>query len=403
MIRIVMISPLPPQRTGEASYTARLVQSIAKSGKVRVVAIAGQEADPLESSEGMIETLGIWDGRSVKYPFVLLKQIRERRPHLVHVQFGPYGKVYGGMFGEVMLLLLILLRLTGIKTTVTLHSTWMPWQVKARMKRYRRLGKIAILAAPFFRLYMRLLNWGTSTLQLSTVKEDSALKREFLAAYGFRHEKVLEIPHPCTQPNQKEASQFVFDKLGLKGRRIILVFGFIRPGKGIDTALKAMALLKNNFTETLLLVAGKPQAVEGERHLNELRDLVARLDLKNTVRFDTRFIPQEEVPGYFAGSTLLLVPYSESVGASGPIHGYAGYGIPIIASDAGFHNRESLGGNLTLFRAGDSEHLAKRLATALSSPELRKNLSQLQREYVQRETWDLAVERTLRNYQKTLN
>jgi len=403
MIRIAMISPLPPQRAGEASYTARLIQTIVKSRKVKVVAVTGQEADPLENSKGMIETLRIWDGNSNRYPFELLRHIREHRPHLVHVQFGPYGKVYGGTFGEVMLLLLILLRLTGIKTTVTLHSTWMPWQVKARIEKYRRLGRVAILAAPLFRLYMRLLNWGTTTLQLSTVKEDSGLKREFLMAYGFNHEKVLEIPHPCTEPVEEDERRLVIKKLGLKAGRTILLFGFIRPGKGIETALRAMALLKEDFADTLLLVAGKPQTVGGKRYLNDLRDLVSRLNLANTVHFDTRFIPDEEVPGYFAASTLLLVPYSESVGASGPIHNYAGYGIPIVASDAGFHNRESLGGNLILFRAEDPEHLALKLSKALSNPELRENLSQLQRAYAQRETWDLAAERTLRNYQKTLN
>jgi glycosyltransferase involved in cell wall biosynthesis len=279
----------------------------------------------------------------------------------------------------------------------------MPWQVKAKIKKYRRLVRIAILAAPLFRLYMRLLNWGTTTIQLSTVKEDSALTREFLAAYGFNREKVLEIPHPCTQPVEEDEKRLVIEKLGLKAGRIILLFGFIRPGKGIDTALKAMALLRENFADTLLLVAGRPQTVGGERYISDLRNLVSRLNLENSVHFDTRFIPEKEVPAYFAASTLLLVPYSESVGASGPIHVYAGYGIPIVASDAGFHNRESLGGNLILFRAGDSEHLAMKLAKVLSSPELRKKLSELQRAYAHRETWDLAVERTLRNYQKTLN
>ena len=370
---------------------------------VRVVAVAGHEAESLQYSEDMVETLRIWDGRSINYPLVLLKYIKGRRPHLVHVQFGPHGKVYGGLFGETMLLLLILLRLTGIKTTVTLHSTWMPWQVKSRIRKFRKLGKISVLAAPFFRLYMRLLDWGTDTLQLSTVREDSALKHEFLNAYTFRSEKVLEIPHPCARIDQSAIKQVELEKLGLEGKRVILVFGFIRPGKGIDTALRAMAHLKSNFTDVLLLVAGTPQTADGQRYLDGLRDLVTRLNLEDTVRFDTRYIPKEEVPGYIAGSTLLLIPYSESVGASGPIHDYAGYGIPIVASDAGLHNKESLGGALVLFRVDDSEHLALKLTEVLSDLELRKNLSQLQRAYAQRETWDLAAKRTLQNYQRTLD
>ncbi|MFW9799924.1 MAG: glycosyltransferase [Candidatus Thorarchaeota archaeon] len=402
MIRVAMISPLPPQRTGEAPYTARLIKSIVRSGEVRVMAYAGEEANPIQTSEDLVETFAIWKGRSLTYPFVLMKHINEKRPHLVHVQFGPHGKVYGGMFGEVMLVLLILLRLVGIRTTVTLHSTWMPWQVKARIKKRRILGRFAFLASPLFRLYMWLFNKGTSTVQLSTVREDSMLKKQFLKTYRFDPEKVLEIPHPCSQADPTRTQKASADSMGLRGRRVILVFGFIRPGKGLDIAVRAMVQIKEALPDVVLLIAGRPQSIEGRRQLDEIHSLVLQLDLQTVVRFDTRFIPEEEVPGYFDASTLLLVPYTESVGASGPIHGYAGYGVPILASDAGYHNRESLGGNLFLFRAGDPNDLSKKLIEVLSSPELRTTISKKQLEYVRRETWNLAAMRTLRNYKKTL-
>jgi len=131
MVRVAVISTLPPQKTGESPYTARLIDSLVATGEVQVLAITGKEADVIESPDGKIQTLRIWNGRSLRYPFTLLKQIRKLQPDVVHVQFGPYGKVYGGFFGEVMLLLLILLRLVGIRTTVTLHSTWMPQQVNS--------------------------------------------------------------------------------------------------------------------------------------------------------------------------------------------------------------------------------------------------------------------------------
>lgn len=366
------------------------------------MALAGEEANPIHASGGLTETFPIWKGKSLRYPFVLMKHIKEQRPHLVHVQFGPHGRVYGGMFGEVMLLLLILLRLLGIRTTVTLHSTWMPWQVKARIKDHRILGRFAFLASPVFRLYMWLFDKGTSTVQLSTVREDSNLRKQFLKTYGFNPEKVLEIPHPCSQPDPTRTQKASAESIGLPGRRVILVFGFIRPGKGLDIAVRAMAQIKETLPDVVLLIAGRPQSVEGRRQLHELHNLVLQLDLQTVVRFDSRFIPDEEVPGYFDASALLLVPYTESVGASGPIHSYAGYGVPILASNAGYHNRESLGGNLFLFRAGDPEDLSKKLIEVLSSPELTVTASKRQLEYARRETWDLAATRTLRNYEKTL-
>ncbi len=73
-------------------------------------------------------------------------------------------------------------------------------------------------------------------------------------------------------------------------------------------------------------------------------------------RFDAKFIPEEMVPVYFSAALAILISYTESVGASGPIHSYAGYGVPIVAADVGYHLRESMGGHITaaenLYKAG---------------------------------------------------
>ncbi|MFQ5885326.1 MAG: glycosyltransferase, partial [Thermoplasmata archaeon] len=68
----------------------------------------------------------------------------------------------------------------------------------------------------------------------------------------------------------------------------------------------------------------------------------------------------------------------------------------------GYHNRESLGGNLFLFRAGNPADLSKKLIQVLSSPELAATVTKRQLEYARRENWSLAATRTLRNYEKTL-
>jgi glycosyltransferase involved in cell wall biosynthesis len=402
MIRVAMISPLPPEKSGEAPYAARLIKNLVGTSKASVIAIAGETAAPMKSPDSKIETLPIWNGRSLMYPFRLLRHITKRRCHVAHVQFGPYGKVYGGFFGEVMLLLLILLRMAGVKTTMTLHSTWMPWQVVDRVREYRFMGRLSFLAAPFFRLFMKLLSWGTDTIQLSTVKENSLLRKAFLEEYGFNPEKVLEIPHPCLTLEERTDKQLATNAIGVDDKSVILMFGFIRSGKGFETAMKAIAQMRERFPNIMLLIAGRPQGFRGEEYLEELHSLVEELQLTDFVRFDTRFIPDDEVPSYFYASTLLLIPYTKSVGASGPIHDYAGYGVPIVASDVGFHNKESLGGNILLFESGDSNSLAKTLIDALSQPSPMDDISRRQIQYAKQEDWSLAAIRTIRHYQKTL-
>ena len=146
MLRVVMISPLPPEKVGEAKYTKELVTRLLKDERLEIIAITGTDAQPLKVDDKEVETHCIWDHADRLYPIRLLGCIRRLRPHLVHVQFGPFGKLFGGLFGEVMLFLLLMLRLVGIRTTVTLHSTWMPEQVRQRVQQYRKLRRFAFLA-----------------------------------------------------------------------------------------------------------------------------------------------------------------------------------------------------------------------------------------------------------------
>jgi glycosyltransferase involved in cell wall biosynthesis len=141
-----------------------------------------------------------------------------------------------------------------------------------------------------------------------------------------------------------------------------------------------------------MLIAGTPLDSDGMIYLQELREQTTRLSLDDHVRFDTEFIPEERVPVYFSAASAILFPYTESVGASGPIHNYAGYGIPIVAADVGYHMRESVGGNVLLFKAGDSKSLAKRLEEILLDDNLATRLGQSQVLYAQKETWHRTVE-----------
>lgn len=398
MLRVAIISPLPPQESGEAPYTAQLITKLAETGKTRILAIAGEKAQLLPDMQGVIETKPVWKNRSMFYPITLARLITKWRPHITHVQFGPHGRDYGGLFGEIMLILLLILRMTGIRTTVTLHSSWMPDQAKGRVMTYRRLKRLSFLVVPVFKMYMRVLGWVTNSIQLSTAKTHSTLRKKFLNEYGLEPRRILEIPHPCSSIKISIKMEAAKMQLKLAHRKIILVFGFIRPGKGIDTAIKALYNLRDSKPEALLLIAGKPSGVEGKEYLKELKLLRQNLSLEESVLFHTKFIPEDLLPVYFSAASIVLVPYSESVGVSGPIHNFAGYGTPIVASNVGFHMGESLGGNLVLFKTEDSNDLARNLEQVLANKTLAEGLSKNQVEYAQRENWDLAARRTLANY-----
>ncbi len=402
MLRVVIISTLPPIQAGESPYTENLIQELEQYEDIEIHAVSFNEADDLECESDRVHTHSIWNPRSPFYPCILSQKIRELKPHIVHVQFGPHGEVFGGLFGEPMLLLLLLLRLAGIRTTVTLHSTWMPDQVEERIRSYGIMGRLSLFARPMFRLYNRFLDLGTTTIQLSTTTLESSLRSHFLKEYNINPEKVLEIPHPCKPVAQVPDTRVAQAQLGLENKKITLSFGFIRRGKGIETAIEAMDNVRSEVDDALLLIAGRPLDSDGARYLKELKNLRRRLGLEEWVQFRSKYIEDELVPHYFAAASVIVLPYGESVGASGPAHNYAGYGIPIVASDAGLHMRDTLGGSLTLFERGNATELAQKLVSLLGNPERRERIGEEMKEYASEETWSVAARRTLQNYVKTL-
>ncbi|GAG90556.1 unnamed protein product, partial [marine sediment metagenome] len=250
--------------------------------------------------------------------------------------------------------------------------------------------------------FMKLLRLGTKRIQLSTVKNDSLLKQKFIHEYRFSDSDVDEIPHPCNPIRDRLDSAEALHQLRLDGRSVILIFGYIRRGKGFEVALEALNKIKQEIPNVLLLIAGKVQDLESSTYLVQLKKMIQELGLEESVRFDSHYIPDDEVPLYFSAASIILVPYTESVGASGPIHNYAGYGTPIIAANVGYHMRETLGGTLTLFMNRDSADLAHKVITLLDDNELRKELVAKQCKYVANESWDVAAKRTMQNYERII-
>ncbi len=402
MLKVVMISPLPPEKHGESLYTTKLIKHLIHYKKIQIQAIGGEGSEPLPMNIDRVTTHSIWRQRDLRYPLKLLDFIRKSKPHIVHVQFGPYGELFGGFFGEPMLLLLLLLRIVGIPTTITLHSTWMPEQVNERIGTYNRLRKISFLGSIFFRIYMKVLNWGTTSVQLSTVKIDSLLRRKFLEAYGFNPQKVQEIPHPFSLIEKKIDPLLAEKELSVQGRHVVLLFGFIRPGKGIEIAIDAINRVRTTIPNVLLLVAGRPLDSRGEIYLEQLKLQVNELGLEKNVRFDTKHIPDSDVPIYFSAASILLVPYTESVGASGPIHNNAGYGVPIIAADVGYHMKETLKGMLTLFQNCNHLDLTKKVIELLADETLRKDIGTKQCKHTEQKSWNQAAKLTMQNYKEII-
>ena len=140
--------------------------------------------------------------------------------------------------------------------------------------------------------------------------------------------------------------------------RNILFFGMVRKYKGLDVLLRAMpkVLARQGCEDCRLLIAG-----EFYDSADKYLDLIDHLGLKQHVDLDSRYIPNEEIAGIFAGADVLVLPYLNATQSAVARIALAN-SLPIIASRSGGLKEviiENVNG--LLFPVGDSAALAEQL------------------------------------------
>jgi glycosyltransferase involved in cell wall biosynthesis len=142
--------------------------------------------------------------------------------------------------------------------------------------------------------------------------------------------------------------------------RRLLFFGVIRPNKGLDVLLRAMALPA--LDHCVLTAAG---AADEASYRAKVLDLARRLPA-DRVEIVDRYVDEDAVAGYFDRSDLVILPYTFFAAQSGVLHMALAYGRPLVVTDVG-----GLGecvrqwGVGVVVRPGDSEALAAGIAKAL--------------------------------------
>ncbi|GII75425.1 glycosyl transferase family 1 [Sphaerisporangium rufum] len=108
-------------------------------------------------------------------------------------------------------------------------------------------------------------------------------------------------------------------------RRRLLFFGMVRPYKGLDLLLRALAA-----------VPGVSLTVAGEfwGGLAGTQALIAELGLAGRVELRPGYVPADEVPGLFAAADALVLPYRSATASQNAWLGHE-HGLPVIATRVG--------------------------------------------------------------------
>lgn len=148
--------------------------------------------------------------------------------------------------------------------------------------------------------------------------------------YEVDETKLVVIPHGADARLGTPASN-------VNSRPVMLSWGLIGPGKGLETAIEAMAALKDlrPLPRYIILGATHPKvyAAHGDAYLHGLMDRVTTLGLEDIVEFRNQYVDLETQIDAVRHADLIVIPYdsTEQV-VSGVLIEAIAAGKPVVAT-----------------------------------------------------------------------
>jgi glycosyltransferase involved in cell wall biosynthesis len=147
--------------------------------------------------------------------------------------------------------------------------------------------------------------------------------------------KTHVIPHGIWKVGPQKSRAAARVQLGIEPERpTILFFGTLRPNKGLDLLLRAIALLRHSFNPTpLLLIAGLPAKADGFTHYARL---IRTLGVSDCVKAHIEYVHEAVMGDYFSAADVIALPYAPTFQAqSGILFDAYARALPVVATNAG--------------------------------------------------------------------
>jgi glycosyltransferase involved in cell wall biosynthesis len=198
---------------------------------------------------------------------------------------------------------------------------------------------------------------------------------------GVPAEKVHVIPHGVLEtPAGGALPRELRDVEG----PVVLLFGLLRPYKGIDVLLEAW----RGITGAELWIVGAPR----------MDTAPLRAAAPPGVRFVERFIDPPEAGALLRRADLAVLPYRE-IDQSGVLFAALGAGTPLVLSAVGGFPEVAAAGAAELVAPGDPAALREAIERLLGDPAVRARLAEgARRAAAERFGWDAIARRHLDLY-----
>jgi glycosyltransferase involved in cell wall biosynthesis len=308
MSHVAYVSTYVPKRCGLATYTSHLREHVRNAGQEC-------EADTVIAMVDQSEDLQAYDSslcflrRDVREDYrELAKRLNDSSVTVVSLQH-EFG-IFGGNAGEYVLDFVRELRKPLVTTFHTVFESPQEPYRSVQEEIAQRSDRIVVM---------------------------NRLAIDLLAnQYRLPKSKIVYIPHgtPVPMPDRRESMR---EQLGWSDKRVLMTFGLINRGKGLELILKALPEVIRRVTNVLYAIVGQthPEVKkrEGEAYREELNDMIRELNLEQHVVMIDRYLTEDELVDHIAACDLYVTPYPGMQQITSGTLAYAvGLGRPVLST-----------------------------------------------------------------------
>ncbi|WP_250009791.1 glycosyltransferase [Actinoplanes sp. M2I2] len=295
-IRYGFLSTHPPTRCGLATFNSALATHLGADGIPSGVVRVAAKGDDLTPAPGVVHTWAATTPTGWRDTAAVLNTFD------VAVVQHEYGIYPGRDGGEV----LSVLHRLSVPSIVVLHTV-----LTHPTPSQKSLLEQIVAAAD------------------AVVTITNAAYDRLLAGYTVDAAKVSVIPHGASGYGGVVAPR--------QGPPHLLTWGLLGPGKGIEWALRGLALLGDLEPAPVYTVAGRthPKVVEkhGEAYRAGLHQLGAALGIAHRVRYDSAYLDDAALGALIRSADVVVLPYdsTEQV-TSGVLVEAVAARVPVVAT-----------------------------------------------------------------------
>jgi len=363
-LSLVLIGTYPPTECGIATYTANLRSGLDQAGVgcrvVRVMARsdAFDTRPPLDSNDEIVD---VWPLDDPDGPERCARTASRFDAVLLQHEFG----IYPGPDGVDVVRFVEACRVPLFTVLHTALREPTPSQREIIERIARRSALLIVHSA--------------------------VARARLLAAHDLDGSRVVFVPHGAT-PNLSGLPALTSPD------PIVLTWGLLGPGKGIERGIRAIAQLRHQGLDVRYVIAGETHPNVRKRHGEAYRDglgqLAVELGVADLVEFRGTYTTWEDLRAVVRSADVVLLPYdTRDQVTSGVLVEALAAGKPVVATAFPHAVELSRTGAVEVVEHDDDEAIADTLTRILYDDEIRDRMQAAARAESARYDWPIIGNR----------